>query len=647
MVKIDGLHRKILLELNRKELVSGQQLAESCEVSVKTIRREIAEINYNIDAYGCEVSSMKARGYYLKVKNRDRFNELLSILSDEERRSSSFRYENYVYRMVWIFLNSKEVLRIDDLTKYFSCSKSTVQKYLHQVKQILSNYRLEIVSKPNYGLYLEGNEWDIRLCMIDQFGKIENDSFFRQNNIRGVYSVYNEGWPVKNDYEAIVKSVFNYHLKNYNNSSVPFLYLTRLYYYVKLSYCRRDKVEGIYHITKVRNIVGSNTRKVCDNIFNDLDIAFDRTTDEADKTALTVLMAAYRTRINGSERPSRSFIYIDNVRECLIKVNERYDRIVVTDELVYNVCRFLWSCEYRRDYGLAFDEENVFPVVQDALAVGDFCYDLGIEMRKKGIEISDRESLLMYFIFVNAFNSYRRQELDHRILMCSRYGRIYSESIANRVITRFRKFIGKLNVCEYNDINKEMIKDYDVIITDIRDEFEKEYDIPIVYSDFFRQYENNTTLNDYFSSIQKNAIRKQISPDHVHYGVNVRNKQEVFDYIYSLYDFRGISRKQFMEELYRRDEYLDSNRHNGSAIISGHFDEFNESVEDIIIPKKPLTFNGKTVYLIVFYNRGIRGDMNIINDIYTKSVIVNTPNENRQLAEKSYGELFDHVDMSY
>ena len=346
-------------------------------------------------------------------------------------------------------------------------------------------------------------------------------------------------------------------------------------------------------------------------------------------------------------RPSRSSIYIDTVKTCLEETNKRFGRVTITDELVYEICRFLWACEYRRDYGLVFDEESVYPVVRDALAVGDFCYDLGRELRKMGITVSDKESIQMYFVVLNAFNSYRRQELRQRILLCSRYGRSYALTIANRIMNRYRKFVGTYVVCEYNDINKDMIGNYDVIVTDIRNIFEREYDLPVVYTDFFRTYEKNPVLNDYFSYIQKEAIRKQLNLSHYHRGINVKNELETYKYIYSLYSDRGISWEEFLEELNRKNDFLNFNRQNGAAIICGSFEKFTDTVIDFITPKKPFSFNGKTVCCIVFYNRGLDCDKNIINDIFVKSVIVNTVNENRHLYENGYEELFDHVDLSY
>ena len=67
-------YREILnIILNTDGCITGNELARLCNVSIRTIRRDIKEINSLLREYNIEVDSSIKKGYFLNKENKDIF----------------------------------------------------------------------------------------------------------------------------------------------------------------------------------------------------------------------------------------------------------------------------------------------------------------------------------------------------------------------------------------------------------------------------------------------------------------------------------------------------------------------------------------------------------------------------------------------
>ena len=48
-------------------------------------------------------------------------------------------------------------------------SRSTITNDIRNVEDSLKSYHITLIRRPNYGLHIQGSEFDIRNCMISQF----------------------------------------------------------------------------------------------------------------------------------------------------------------------------------------------------------------------------------------------------------------------------------------------------------------------------------------------------------------------------------------------------------------------------------------------------------------------------------------------
>ncbi|WAA09366.1 BglG family transcription antiterminator [Fervidibacillus albus] len=181
--------RKILSILMRMQTyVTGEELSNEIGVSLKTIQRDIANINQyfkNLENKQL-ITSSRGNGYVFNNKYRTLID---SIISFTEKKDIPVEPTD---RIKWIITEycfasvKNEAITLNQLADALFISTSTLKKDMQGVKAILGDYGLDLVKDGNKGLKLAGSENQIRSLLIEYlFKKIpfeSNQSFpFHEN----------------------------------------------------------------------------------------------------------------------------------------------------------------------------------------------------------------------------------------------------------------------------------------------------------------------------------------------------------------------------------------------------------------------------------------------------------------------------------
>lgn len=157
-------HKTILIELMNNESVFGVDLADKIQMSTRTVRSFIKSINKEI--FGAKIES-STLGYKLVVEDYDSFLEYLHQTPEEN---------SVFHQLLLILLNTEEYIKIDDLCNLVFLSRTQVKQSLSEVRDYLGKYNLEIVSKPHYGIKIQGNEENYRKVLTQEI----RGSFFKE-----------------------------------------------------------------------------------------------------------------------------------------------------------------------------------------------------------------------------------------------------------------------------------------------------------------------------------------------------------------------------------------------------------------------------------------------------------------------------------
>ncbi|MEK4060008.1 MULTISPECIES: BglG family transcription antiterminator [Paenibacillus] len=147
--------------------VKSEHLAKLIQVTSRTVRSDIRELDEFLAKHGASVQPVRSRGYELKITDDSSFRMLLQqlFMNNEPEDSGSPEYRQlYLIRRL---LLAGAYLKLEELADELYVSKSTVQNDFKEVKQTLLAYGIGIDKRPNYGIKLRGDEVRLRLCISE------------------------------------------------------------------------------------------------------------------------------------------------------------------------------------------------------------------------------------------------------------------------------------------------------------------------------------------------------------------------------------------------------------------------------------------------------------------------------------------------
>ncbi|AFR71669.1 transcriptional antiterminator BglB [Brachyspira pilosicoli B2904] len=158
--------KELLSILSNESYITAEMLAKKLQISEKTVRIKIAELNKELENTGIKVVSKARYGYILECDNHKDMSNI---------NLNAHIFNDFEYRLKYIFEhlinNNNTYIKSDNLISALDISKTTLTNTLKIIEDNIRYYNLKIERKPNYGIKLIGKEFDIRNCIIDYYLK--------------------------------------------------------------------------------------------------------------------------------------------------------------------------------------------------------------------------------------------------------------------------------------------------------------------------------------------------------------------------------------------------------------------------------------------------------------------------------------------
>ncbi|MBS4162138.1 HTH domain-containing protein, partial [Klebsiella pneumoniae] len=118
----------ILSELMTAESpLTSTYLANGLNVTSRTIRSDVKELDYLLSKNGASITSIRGAGYRLSIHHNHLFRQFLQNTFQEELSNPVFPNERILYLLKRLLLTDG-YLKLEDLADEMFISKSTVQK---------------------------------------------------------------------------------------------------------------------------------------------------------------------------------------------------------------------------------------------------------------------------------------------------------------------------------------------------------------------------------------------------------------------------------------------------------------------------------------------------------------------------------------
>lgn len=162
---LSNRHKLIVSYLYNNNIGTAREIADFLSVSQKTIKDDIKFINeQNID--GIKIVSKRGYGYSLNSGSEKLKKELESFFKEKD-----LILQNYerIAAILIILLQNGDYIRYEDIADRLFVSRSTLQKHMKKVRELLETFTLKIEHRPGYGVMIRGDEYDFRRAISFYF----------------------------------------------------------------------------------------------------------------------------------------------------------------------------------------------------------------------------------------------------------------------------------------------------------------------------------------------------------------------------------------------------------------------------------------------------------------------------------------------
>lgn len=475
----------ILKNIEMQSVCSVESLAAKLDVSQKTIRNDIKELNCLLGGYAC-ISNNKGTCKLIVFAPKG-FTEIRNkIYKQEDLFNSSHTRMAYMF---WQLMHAEEPYLTDDLSEEMKVARTTTIGDLNRLRKAIEKYDLKIKGKANTGLALCGDEFNIRLFILEN-----------------IYEQLYLNFPLG---QTIREKLYDFQ-ERLSMDALGFGFFYR-FFVVMI-----QRMESGHTIKKLKpkyeELYESSAYMIVDEFLNEIEQVKGYKISKEERLFLSISVAGMRTPANTAEIEQKISIsegVADLIIEILDRIKAELNVTVVANELFDDFVYHVFFMINRLKYG--FHIYN--PMVDNFKNKYSVAYKMaeiakGVLEERIGIEMTEDEMGFLPAYFGVFLLEQEPEEKRSKIAIVCGSGKIIGRLIENQlkkvfdVEPEFEFFYGIF------DENRK--DDFDYIVTTT--ELHMDTKTPIVFMDevFDREYIQRKFENMRYLSEAGRTIRKGI-----------------------------------------------------------------------------------------------------------------------------------------
>lgn len=540
-VMLDARMKKIIIELSDSEYVTASELAKILDLNEKTVRTTIGKMRDSLDEYGIEIESKTRKGYHLLIYDKEKYQ---AFINNDECLSKNDIPNNSKEREEWLLdylLKQHKFVRIDDLSEMLYVSRSTITNDIRNVEDSLKSYHITLIRRPNYGLHIQGSEFDIRNCMISQF---------KDNKWAQRFSDKEE-----NELKEISKILLN----NIQNQKVV-LSKSMIQEMTSCIYIAKVRYEENYKITVSKNEVVHRIYKPCievaTNIVEELNEKFHIHLLDSEIYYIAINIAT-RSDYNVLEGELESGVINQARKQATQMLDCVYDMMHLDMRqnlsLLYDLISFLIPMDIRMRYGIIAKN----PFAEATKKKYFFAYNVAsqavIPLKKTYFhEVPENEIAYLTSIFALFIEQEKDKKKKYNILVICATNMSTSKLLAYQYKKKFKKYIDEVYTCEMYNLDSFDFSKVDYIFTTV--EINRVLPKPVLGISAFLEDEEVEKISSILKFKSSNTIADVYSEELFYDNIKGETKEEIlFEICKRIPEKYGIP-SDFYEGLLRREE---------------------------------------------------------------------------------------------
>lgn len=435
---------RILNIMEQKQSVTIDYLSKKMDVSSKTIKNDIKEINTSLEGYA--IIENKKNLYIFYIFDVHRY---------EQVKNKVYEHDDFMNspnsRIVFIMqklMNTDCPYITYELAYDMNVGISTVNGDLKRLRKILQKYNIEIEGKTNTGISLKGSELDIRFFVLE-------------NMYDGIYKDY----PLDLELVEVIKNV----ALKYELDSVAVEYFLKFFTVMIDRFLNKNPILTLDK--KYLELQETSAYALANEISNEISKILMIDIPKEEIMFISIPIAGMRTPTNPNIIEKLELK--KSTEELIIKIKDK-----IKNEMNINIhseqvmLEFMYHIQFminRMKYGFrirGIDFEEIKASNSVAYTMAELATDV-IEKEEK-ISISDEEIALIsiYFGILIDKSNLENNKVYKIAIICGK-GRISARVIESNL----KKIIKNKTVMDFysdNNISAEILNKYDLVISTVK-----------------------------------------------------------------------------------------------------------------------------------------------------------------------------------
>ncbi|MDD3251131.1 MAG: BglG family transcription antiterminator [Lachnospiraceae bacterium] len=580
--------------LLQDEYRTAGQLASQLGVSEKTVRLKLYELHDLLSHHGAEVESKARFGYRLKVVDQEQFDAYRRETEQENPIPDSGK-ERMEYLLAYL-VTRNEYVKAEDLCEFMYISKTTLTNALRLVEATLKRYRLSIERRPNYGMRVEGDEFDIRRLMCDYF--VKRDSLEEQK--------------LGNQQQEILKLAEQVRtLMTRYNVYLSELSFENFVYYVYVAW-KRMKF-GNYLKLKKENLpeIGIKEQAFIHELLLSIQDEDEIRCTADEENYLLLYLAGKRMIGNVVENDSNFIIHekTDKLALDMLKMaSEEYHLDFYSNfEMRMTLNQHLVPFDVRMRFDIPLRNPMLSEIKEKyALAYQVAYVTCSVLRNHYQKEISEDEIGYFALIFELEMEKEKTKDRYDILVVCST-GKGTSRLLKYKYEREFGDYIKHIYVCDLIGLETFDVSKVDYIFTTVP--ISKEVSVPIVEVGVLMGIEDIQKVSDILQNgSSTNMIQRYYGPQRFLTGIHPDTRENILEYICKVIAAQEKVDPDFYEQVLEREACAQMDYGNLVAIPHPNRIASEESFAYVAVLNEPITWNRLPVQVVILTSIGRRED---------------------------------------
>ncbi len=604
LIMVINNRQQEILEIlfNKKDVITSDKLCSAINVSSRTVRNDIKEINKTFKDKGINISSQKGKGYRLNIEDIELFNKLIkkkvnNLESDYLTKEE--RYNFIIFILLKNNLENTEYITQIELADSLYISISSLKNDLKIVKEKLEKYKLSIAKVSNKGIMLDGEEEYIRYYINKQ---LQKSQLFKQT-FNSIYQ--NKVSSInKDDISVIIReNIIKFKLRltdvSYKNlMNCIQICILRKSYNKKIQYQRE-------YMDKIKN---ESSSYISEKICSDIKDRFDISLIESDIVFITKHILSSNTIVKSkyeilSMLNTQDLMNYKLVEEIINAIDINFGVNLDSDDILKDfLVSHIKGAINRAKYNIKVENEMLNNIKSNY----PFSFGMGIlanDIIKKNIGIRLCEDDVG-FLSLHLEASMRRLEINKErkvkkvIIICST-GAGTSLLLKVKLQKQFGNQLIIVDTIPWYEFDEKLLSVLDFVISTMKlDSINKDR---IVYVKNLLDEEEIQNIKSKINDVQSSEISldKRFKEDLFFMDLNITNKSEAIKFMTDKLVDRGYINSEIQREFFKREELSSTEIGDLVAIPHTMHSDIKESFICVLILKKSILWDKKQVQIVI------------------------------------------------